>query len=720
MIKIVAIDDNNSNLLSLKMFIGKALPEAIVSTALNGKDGIEQVIRHQPDVVLLDIKMPEMDGFEVCKILKRNKLTQDIPVVFITSFKGDVHVEKKAINAGGEVFLSKPFSEAEFVAQVKAMVKIKTAAEKQRSVNEQLEKLVALRTKKLKQELLSRQNAEHALREKEEILKQAQQIAKLGSWEYNVETGTVNWSENNFRILGLQHNEITPTLDYFISRIHPDDVHRVLNDLKVAETSAGAIVNEFRITGGVNSYKWIQHKIVPFFKSKKLVYLKGVNIDITERKLAEEALINEKRKTEEQNCLSKTIAEISTDLIDAGPDNVDLKIEHALSKVGLFSGADHAFIFQFREKSTLIENTHEWCLKKITRGSEKIKDLTILNSSQWMNMLANKEPVLINRIENIPAENAGEKDFLLSQKITSLVAVPVFKGEEFLGFMGLSSVNEEKDWQDYHVQICKAAANSIASALFSVRNQNQLLIAKEHAEESDRLKSAFLANMSHEIRTPMNGILGFIDLLHNSHLTRDEKNLYSSMIRKSSARLLTTINDIIEISKIESGQTPVVYSVENVNEIMNYLQNIFQPEAEEKGLNLKISDTSENNLLKTVAIRTDKIKLESILKNLLNNAIKFTNHGTVEFGYHVQDKTITFCIKDTGPGIAQDRIDVIFDRFVQADLDITRPYEGSGLGLSITRAYAEMLKGKIWVESEVGIGSRFYFSLNHDSIVSEK
>ncbi len=718
MIKIVAIDDNNSNLFGLKLFINKAIPGAIIITALNGKDGIAQVIQHQPDVVLLDIKMPEMDGFEVCAILKENTLTKDIPVVFLTAFKDNAEIGKKAIDAGGEAFLSRPFTEAGFVAQIKAMVKIKKAAEKQRIENEQLEKLVAKRTKKLNRELLARKKAKKALREKEEVLQQAQQIAKLGSWEYHLTKGTFNWSDNNFRILGLEPNETTPTLEYFSERIHPDDVIQVLNDFQIAETTGKTVENEFRINVGENTYKWFQHKVVPFYKNKIPVYLKGVNIDITERKLAEEALHNEKRKTEEQYCLSKIMAEISTDLIDVALDNVDLKIERALAKVGQFSGADRAFIFQFKGNGTRMENTYKWCTKEIAVNNEIVTEMEISKSSQWMKKLENKEPVLLNDIGNISADNVKEKGILLSQNIKSLAVVPVFKGEEFLGFMGISSVNEEKNWHDYHIQICKAAANSIANALFSVRNQNQLLLAKEKAEESDRLKSAFLANMSHEIRTPMNGILGFIDLLRNTNVSSDEQNLYSAMIRKSGERLMNTINDIIEISQIESGQTPVIYSVENVNEIMHYLQSIFQPQAEEKGLSLSLLNTSKNNPPKTVAIKTDKIKLESILKNLLNNAIKFTTKGTVEFGYHVENNTITFCIKDTGPGIAQDRINVIFDQFVQADINITRPYEGCGLGLSITRAYAEMLQGKIWVESEVGKGSRFYFSLNHDTITS--
>lgn len=236
----------------------------------------------------------------------------------------------------------------------------------------------------------------------------------------------------------------------------------------------------------------------------------------------------------------------------------------------------------------------------------------------------------------------------------------------------------------------------------------ELVVAKERAEESDRLKSAFLANMSHEIRTPMNGILGFLSLLEEPKISSEQRDSYFEIVKKSSERLLNTINDIIEISKIESGQVSVNEDDVNINEILHYFYDFYKPEAEKKELTLKSVKTISPE---QAVIRTDKNKLESILSNFISNSLKFTSQGYIEIGSTIEKENVLFYVKDTGTGIPGDRIEAVFDRFVQADLSISRSHEGSGLGLSISKAYAELLGGEVNVESEYGKGSVFYLSL---------
>ena len=238
--------------------------------------------------------------------------------------------------------------------------------------------------------------------------------------------------------------------------------------------------------------------------------------------------------------------------------------------------------------------------------------------------------------------------------------------------------------------------------------EQELLKAKEKAEESDRLKSAFLANMSHEIRTPMNGILGFADLLKEPKLTGEEQQEFIRIIEKSGIRMLNIINDIIDISKIESGQMEVSVTEGDVNEQLLYIYNFFKPEAENKGLHLYI-----NNMLQFPVsfIRTDHEKIYAILTNLVKNAIKYTNDGSIEVGYVKKGDCLEFIVKDTGIGIDKMRQEVIFKRFIQAEISNKQAVEGAGLGLSITKAYVEMLEGKISVESEHGIGSAFIFTI---------
>jgi signal transduction histidine kinase/ActR/RegA family two-component response regulator len=236
----------------------------------------------------------------------------------------------------------------------------------------------------------------------------------------------------------------------------------------------------------------------------------------------------------------------------------------------------------------------------------------------------------------------------------------------------------------------------------------ELIIAKEKAEESDRLKSAFLANMSHEIRTPMNGILGFAELLKEPKLTGEEQQEYIGIIEKSGARMLNIINDIISISKIESGQIEISISETNVNKQIVFLYTFFKPEAELKGIQLSIKNSLP---AKEAIINTDREKIYSIFTNLIKNAIKFTVAGSIEFGYEKKENCLEFFVKDTGIGIRQAQKEIIFERFRQGSESLTRNYEGAGLGLSISKAYVEMLGGKIWVESELGKGSIFYFTI---------
>ena len=256
-----------------------------------------------------------------------------------------------------------------------------------------------------------------------------------------------------------------------------------------------------------------------------------------------------------------------------------------------------------------------------------------------------------------------------------------------------------------------------------------LVAAKEKAEENERLKSAFLANMSHEIRTPMNGILGFAGLLKEPGLSGKEQQEYISIIEKSGARMLNIINDIVDISKIESGLMEVHISETNINEQIEYIYTFFKPEVEKKGMKFFFK-TRLNT--KEAVIKTDREKLLAILINLVKNAIKFSFGGTIEFGYnlvgnhvetHIETHVDThgsaspqlqFFVKDTGIGIPKDRQEAIFDRFVQADIADKRAFQGAGLGLSISKAYIEMLGGEIWVESEEGKGSVFYFTIPYN------
>lgn len=258
---------------------------------------------------------------------------------------------------------------------------------------------------------------------------------------------------------------------------------------------------------------------------------------------------------------------------------------------------------------------------------------------------------------------------------------------------------------DQHLALCHLTLVDITENKIAERKLKE---AKLRAEESERLKSAFLANMSHEIRTPMNGILGFLGLLRDPQITKEEFNQYLDIIEKSGSRLLNIINDVIDISKIESGSMNLVVNDTNINEQIKYLYTFFKPQVDGKNLNFFIDSPL---IGKEAIIKTDREKLIAILTNLIKNAIKYTNTGAISFGYLKKDAYFEFFVRDTGIGIPKNQQEFIFDRFRQVENVDLKVEEGTGLGLAISRAYVEILGGQLWVDSDFGKGSTFYFTI---------
>ncbi len=235
----------------------------------------------------------------------------------------------------------------------------------------------------------------------------------------------------------------------------------------------------------------------------------------------------------------------------------------------------------------------------------------------------------------------------------------------------------------------------------------ELTIAKEKAEESDNLKTAFLQNMSHEIRTPLNGIIGFSKFLNAEYLSKGDIKEITSIIIISGKRLLEIVNNVLDIAKIRTGQVNIENKSILIKSMFSDLINFFTPLTKVKKINLKSSIPSG----KYQAINSDESKIYQILTNLINNAIKFTKSGNIDFGYEIKGSDVLFFVKDTGIGIPVEQFERIFDRFTQADKSIATNYDGVGLGLAICKGLVELLGGRIWVESKINHGTTFFFTI---------
>lgn len=253
-----------------------------------------------------------------------------------------------------------------------------------------------------------------------------------------------------------------------------------------------------------------------------------------------------------------------------------------------------------------------------------------------------------------------------------------------------------------------------------VEAEEQLIEAKNLAEQHDRLKTTFLANMSHEVRTPLNGIIGFSDLVVKRHY-RDDQELYRylDLIKSSSGQLTRVINDIIDISKIESGEFSLIKKRNSIKSIINDSVKICIAESnllKKDSTNIIIQNEEDEDIF----VNTDAERIKQVLINLIKNSLKFTdrNNGYVKVGYKKDEDKIIVYVSDKGIGIPEEKQDVIFDHFRQADNSIVRKYGGTGLGLSISKNIIEMLGGKIWLKSKPNVGSTFFFSLKHEDILN--
>lgn len=236
----------------------------------------------------------------------------------------------------------------------------------------------------------------------------------------------------------------------------------------------------------------------------------------------------------------------------------------------------------------------------------------------------------------------------------------------------------------------------------------ELINAKEKAEESDRLKSAFLMNMSHEIRTPLNGIIGFSEMYMRPEIPSERRKYYAKLVIDNSHQLLKIMNDILDISMIETDSLKLFIEPVNVNRLLAYLHSLFKFQTDAKNLTFEMKPGLNEG---QSVVKTDPERLKQILSNLISNAIKFTNQGAISFGCEAESNHLQFFVQDTGIGISSGNIDKIFDRFTQEEMEFTRHYGGTGLGLAISKKLTELLGGKIWVTSRKGVGSTFYVTI---------
>ncbi len=422
--------------------------------------------------------------------------------------------------------------------------------------------------------------------------------------------------------------------------------------------------------------------------------------DISERKLAEEELFRELH-------INQALASVSERLLRQDQTIKDvcdeiLKIAQRVIK------CEHGFVGELDEESgDMITHTLTNMMDNCNVEDKTIRFSKIDGKypGLWGEALNSRSNILTNFPFKHPNSTGIPEGHV---NLDNFLAVPAIIEGEILGEIALA--NKKNGFDDKDLDIVTQLAHLLSLAIAHKRNTLNLYNAKNKAEKADKLKSIFLANMSHEIRTPMNAIVGFSDLLTRPGMSEEKLKKYVGIIKRNSRSLLSLINDIIDISKIELEQINLEKIGFSLNTMMEDVYENFisyQQQYERNHIQLIYEKYSDND----IDLFSDLTRVKQVLTNLVGNALKFTEEGSVRFGYTIENNFIKFYVIDTGIGIEEDKLEVIFDRFRQADSSMTRKYGGTGLGLAISKALVELLGGKIWIQSKLKEGSEFYFTI---------
>lgn len=697
---ILAIDDKENNLITITGLIDCYMPDCKVLTATSAEEGISIAQIEQPDTILLDVIMPEMDGFEACKRLKKDDLTKHIPIVLITAVKIDVESRTKGLNIGADAFLSKPIDTSEFVAQVNVMLRIKEAEDKLRAENIVLEELIEKRTAEISKKNLKlqieiterkiakqkRAKAERALNESEKNLRTLFNSMTDIVFEVNYDGRLVNIAPTSTKLLfkepekliGNKLHDIFPKAeaDKFLKFCR-----KCLDKNKAYNLDYSLLIN--------NQKTWFEGRGIPKTQNTILFIAR----DISERKKAEQ--------------IQKILHNISNAVISS--INIEKLIYIIKEELGTIIDTQNYYITLYDDE------TNSFALPFLADEKDRSQSYSatntmagyVVNSRKTLFATENQQKKLVEQ---------GKFKFIGSRSKVWL-GIPLFMNDKVIGVVVVQSYTSEKAYTKSDVEILEFISGQISISIDRKQREQDLIFALKKATESDRLKSSFLSTMSHELRTPLNSIIGFSEFI-TEELTVAEIIEFVKTINDSGRHLLSIVEDIFDITIIETGEVKILKQDVQLQSVLNdilQIMKIEQQKMKKSNLDLELLiSPNEKNLL----VKIDSSKLKQIIINILKNALKFTSEGHIQFGFSlmpdVNKPMLKFYIKDTGIGIPLEKHDFIFNVFRQVDDSDTRAFGGAGLGLSIAKKLIELLGGEIWLESDVGIGSVFYFTVPYE------
>ncbi|NVN93923.1 MAG: PAS domain S-box protein [Bacteroidetes bacterium] len=569
----------------------------------------------------------------------------------------------------------------------------------------------------IERDISERKKAEEALKQVSTRLALATRAGGVGVWDYDIVNNVFVWDDQMFSLYGITNKEDADAYVVWQSRVHPDDVERGNEEVQMAIRGEKEFDTEFRVVwsdGSIRNLKALATVLRD--ETGKPIRMIGTNWDITEQKQSEEVLI-------QQTNMQKILMNMASRYINIPIEQVSDTINESLKEMGNFVSADRSYIFKYDFIKQTTSNEFEWCNTDITPQIEQLQDIPLELITNWVHSHKKGEVLYISDVSSLP--KSPLKDLLEPQEILSLITIPMISGNECIGFVGFDSVVNTHYYTEKEITLLQLFSHLLVNVKNRTKTEKKLLETNKNleiatttatemaskAEMANKAKSVFLANMSHEIRTPLNAIIGFSQLMNRDPLLSSNQKEYNVSIIRASEHLLTLINDILELSKVEAGRVVLNPTNINLHSFLTDIELIFKERIQSKHL-LFIFETEEN-LPRNIIV--DENKLRQVFINIIGNAVKFTDEGGIAVRIRIDkidehSSQIIVEIQDSGPGIPEQEQHNLFKHFVQTSTGIKKG-SGTGLGLALSRELVILMGGDITVSSEVGKGSLFTFNV---------